>query len=422
MARSPEETTSGSLSTCPACGKRAARRGSFTSWLLLSEICSCPPGATGAPTGIKEAKSVAAAQSTSLPDLPAVSQALTSRYDFVRKLGQDTYSSVYLARQRESGGDYAVKLLNAEVLSTAGKIEIFRQVGTELQALKHQNIVAVLEHDVPLHGAAYLLREYITGHDLATALRQCDSVPPDQALELFIQLCAALEYAHAQKVLHGNLHLSNILVGKDGTAKVADFGLSLLHPTRNESLGVPTYMSPEQCQGDQLNERSDIYSFGCIMYHVLAGHPPFTQSSAIKLILQHVNEPPQLLDIAQGGNYTSGIAAVVNKCLEKEQIDRYPSAASLRLDLIALRAGKTVSIAGKQGNGSAANQREAARAVDALVQRAHGGSNYENQLDSSLGIGRLLNRFRPSPLAAVSVGIAIGATVTALLMMLLAHH
>jgi serine/threonine-protein kinase len=364
--------------------------------LLLSEICSCPSDTAGSrPITSGDGKDQGKAQATGFPDSPEVCPTIKSRFDFVRKLGNDAGISTYLIRQKDDGSTCVLKLLRADPAKESQKIETFRQVGPQILALRHNNIVSVREQDVPLFGGAYLLTENVNGQVLSAILKQCGSVPPAETLALFMQLCAALEVAHAQKLLHGNLRPQKIEVTEDGIAKIGDFGLSFLQPSLDQDPGDPAYMSPEQCLGEMMTALSDIYSLGCLMYHVLAGAPPFAHASAIKVIVQQVNESPKPIANTAGDELAAGLSAIINQCLQKRPQDRYGSAAALHADLTAVQQGKPPSAARSSG--------------------VFGSQTSPPVGNSARSIGA-------PHLVALIIGIAIGASLAFLVMTGLAHH
>jgi serine/threonine protein kinase len=382
--------------------------------LLLSEICSCPSDTAGSrPVTSGERKDQTAAQATCFPESPEVCATIKSRFDFVRKLEHDAGISTYLIRQKDDGSTCVVKLLRADPVKESQKIETFRKIGPQILALRHKNIVSVREQDVPLFGVAYLLTENVAGQVLSATLRQCGSVPPSETLALFVQLCAGLEVAHAQKILHGNLRPQKIEVTEDGIAKISDFGLSFLQPSLDQAPGDPAYMSPEQCLGDTMTAQSDIYSLGCLMYQVLTGAPPFTNASAIKVILQQVNESPKPIANATSDALTAALSAIINKCLQKQPQDRYGSAAALQADLTAAQQGKPPLAAPVADRGRAVATKEAVNSSGATGAAGSRTDRTGESRTRSIGAPHLV---------ALFIGIAIGALITVLLMTGLAHH
>ena len=173
----------------------------------------------------------------------------------------------------------------------------------------------------------------------------------EEALDVFIQVTDALAYAHAKDIIHRDIKPSNIIVSidSDRVVKVVDFGIAkmLKKDKRNELtedseiIGTPYYMSPEQCQGDPLDARSDIYSTGCVLYQALSGRPPFAQRNPVKIILQHLNEKPKSFREAFPTlKVPQTLEAIILKCLEKRPSDRYQSASALCDDLVAMRVGR----------------------------------------------------------------------------------
>jgi serine/threonine protein kinase len=200
--------------------------------------------------------------------------------------------------------------------------------------------------------------ELVDGQNLSEILDVRGCLPWAEALPICLQVCAALEHAHEKGVVHRDLKPSNILVTADGArVKVVDFGISKMVGEKrgwaditatDELIGSPFYMSPEQCSGEELDARSDIYSFGCVLYEMLSGNPPFVEKHPIKILLDHVNAKPQ--DICKSFpqlNIPSGLGAIVHKCLEKQSAQRYQSVAQLRQDLELVQAGRRPSIYAK---------------------------------------------------------------------------
>ncbi|MBX9695161.1 MAG: protein kinase, partial [Cyanobacteria bacterium] len=200
---------------------------------------------------------------------------------------------------------------------------------------------------------AYITMQYVDGESLAHQLHRQGRLEQSEALDMFLEICQAIEFAHLKGVVHRDLKPSNILIesgdDNDRLIKVSDFGAALLLPSLEEDVtrltrtgeifGSPLYMSPEQCIGDQVDERSDVYSMGCLMYEVLSGRAPFAGSNPIKVIFQQVNTDPAAINDLNLG-ISNEISLVVNKCLQKEAGKRYRSFAELRADLELVKAGK----------------------------------------------------------------------------------
>ena len=184
----------------------------------------------------------------------------------------------------------------------------------------------------------YLVMDYLDGLPLSAAIKQGGPLSPSGAIGIFSQICSAVSYAHAQGILHRDLKPSNIILGKnhDGTdsATVVDFGIAKMLWNEDSGkttstgaiLGSPLYMSPEQCRGDRLDARSDIYSLGCLMYEALTGSPPFRGENTVQLIYKHLNETP---DFPADLFIPQGLIDIILKCLKKDRSDRFQSADEL---------------------------------------------------------------------------------------------
>ena len=286
-------------------------------------------------------------------ELPELAETVREQYEFLAELGRGGMGSVFLVNDKAHDKQFAIKLINQDVASDPRGIKRFEQEAQAIKRLNHPNLVAVHEYGISLKGAPWILMDYVAGKDLASIIREQGNLPADDALIIFIQICEALQYAHGKNIVHRDLKPSNILITADGTnfVKVLDFGIAkVITPfetktqlTRTEDvIGSPQYMSPEQCLGEDLDTRSDIYSLGCVMYELLTGKPPFSHANSIKTILDHVNSSPKpMTQTVPTRQIPPGLDAVVLKCLAKLPDARYQSAADLQSDLNLLRDGKS---------------------------------------------------------------------------------
>ena len=174
----------------------------------------------------------------------------------------------------------------------------FRREARIAARLQHPGITVV--HDVGSdNGQLFIVMELLHGRDLAAMLAETPAgLPVDAAVSLAIQAAEALQAAHAGHVVHRDLKPANLFVLDSGRLKICDFGIawavdSTTHLTATgQAIGTPAYMSPEQCQGQQVDERSDLYSLGCVLYELLTGQPPFTEGQPLSIMLQHLNAIP----------------------------------------------------------------------------------------------------------------------------------
>ena len=222
-----------------------------------------------------------------------------------------------------------------------------------MASLDHENIVKVYdisqEDDVP-----FIVAEYVEGQDVGSVLK---GTPEGRLGERFTrgvagQLLEALDYAHKRGVVHRDIKPSNILITREGTIKVADFGIARLIEEEEagepgEIIGSARYMSPEQLRGDETTPRSDLYSVGILLYHFLAGRPPFsgdTKSVARQQIHKHPLPPREL-----NSNISPALEAVILKAIAKNPEDRYPSASAMLEDLSKSAGPQEGGVGGKSG-------------------------------------------------------------------------
>ena len=204
--------------------------------------------------------------------------------------------------------------------------------------LQHPNIVTIYElGNFGSNEKPYIVMEYLEGADLAGLIRMEKTVPFSEALDITIQLCKALDFAHQKRVVHRDMKPSNVRWMDDGTVKIMDFGIARIEDetqiTKSGMLvGTIHYMSPEQVRGENIDGRSDIFSTACILYEMLAGTRPFVGESATSVLYQIVNEPtPQILE--DHPELPQEIEAILSKGLAKKTEDRYRSAGEMARDL-----------------------------------------------------------------------------------------
>ena len=221
---------------------------------------------------------------------------LADRYDLGRRLGQGGMAEVYDALDRVLDRPVAVKVLRSGLADQAQ--ERFLREARAAASLAHPNIVAV--YDTGRQGEmAYLVMERVDGPDLARVLRD-GPVPLRQATRVAEDVLGALAAAHARGIVHRDVKPGNILLARDGTAKLTDFGIAKrsLADTQltatGQVFGTPSYLSPEQARGQQAGPASDLYAVGCVLYELIAGHPPFVADEPMAVVHAHLRQsaPP----------------------------------------------------------------------------------------------------------------------------------
>lgn len=282
-----------------------------------------------------------ASKSAAASDSKAVD--LTGRtlgeFKLLRKLGRGGMAEVYLAEQTSLRRNVAVKVLRSEFTSDANYLKRFRQEATAAGTLNHPNIVQVYlvgEQD----GTHFIAQEYVQGRNLKEFLSRKGPLDLPVALVILKQVAAALQVAGAAGVVHRDIKPENILLTKKGEAKVADFGLAQLTLQGEKvaltqvgvTMGTPLYMSPEQVNGKPLDARSDLYSFGVMAYHMLAGKPPFQGDTPLAVAIQHLNSQcPPLKSLRP--DLPDAVGDFVQKLMSKKRDDRYADAAAVLQEL-----------------------------------------------------------------------------------------
>ena len=248
-------------------------------------------------------------------------------YRLLRRLGSGAMAHVYLAEQQSLGRQVAVKVLRPETTRHRGAVERFGQEARAAAALVHGNIVQI--HEVAcIDGVHFLVEEYVAGPSLKAWLAVRGPLDPRQGLAVLAQVGSALARSAQQGIVHRDIKPENLLVTRAGEVKVADFGLARVLASDVEltqdgmTLGTPLYMSPEQGQGSTVDARSDLYSLGATVYHLLVGHPPFTGPTPVSVVMAHIHEP--LLPLATlRPDLPAGLCGIVERLLAKAPAERY---------------------------------------------------------------------------------------------------
>lgn len=285
-----------------------------------------------------ESTSVAEEQDTSetddeLSDFPLL---YGSRYKVIKLLGKGTTGAVFKGKDLASDRQLAIKVLNLTAELDANQLDEykfrFHREADTAGNLDHPNIVKIYDNG-ETEGFAYIVMEYVDGINLRHYARADRLLHPKNILKLIAQSADALAYAHKQDLIHRDIKPANILYNQtDDYVKLTDFGIARIpDSTRTRAgsiLGTPLYMSPEQLAGETLDARSDLYSLGVTLYHLLTGSPPFRPKTMAELLRSITHERHK--DIAEINPDTpSCIAWTVNKALEKDPDKRFQSAASM---------------------------------------------------------------------------------------------
>ena len=261
---------------------------------------------------------------------------LSGRYRLESKLGSGGMSTVYLALDEVLDRPVAIKLLHREISEEADQLERFRREARAAARLSHPNLVSVIDAGED-EGRPYIVFEYIEGRTLKRRIHEEGGLPIDEAVAYAIEIGRGLTAAHARKLVHRDVKPQNVLIDPDGRAKVTDFGIARSLESEGLTatgrvLGTTDYVSPEQAMGEDVDERSDVYSLGIVLYEMLTGDVPFRAETQVGVAMKHVNEP--LPDVQTKREEVSAtLASVIDRATTKDPRDRYSTVAEMVRDL-----------------------------------------------------------------------------------------
>ncbi|MBA3886280.1 MAG: protein kinase [Acidobacteria bacterium] len=261
------------------------------------------------------------------------------RYQLVEKLGQGGMGVVYRAFDTLLQRVVAVKVISGSIEQGSEQRERFFREARAAGQLSHRNIITI--HDLGEHeGQPYLAMEYLEGEDLQHRLTRPDRMSLARKVELAIEICEGLEFAHARGVVHRDIKPANIFITDNGTAKILDFGLARLVTSEltnsNVMMGTINYMAPEQVRGERADHRSDVFSFGVVFYELLGGRKAFEAESFASTLYKILQEVPTPLPEIDPG-VPPELVGIVERALAKPRDERYQHMSELLRDLAVYR-------------------------------------------------------------------------------------
>lgn len=364
LQRKEKEEQVNLIAACSRCGKPVLRsaRTAVTRYLTRESRCQCPESphsSSSDPASAAKPESESQSPNANQPAEPgsitppswleAVIANLPDHYEVLALLGEGGAGAVLKVRDTRLNKVLAVKLLRPDLAGDEQALKRFEREAKSANNLTHANICATYDIGIGKQSAPYLVMDYVEGSCLSELIAREGFLAVPRALDLFIQIADGISHAHLKGIIHRDIKPTNIIVTENDNgielAKLVDFGIAKILPTAGEHatqaltqtgeiFGSPLYMSPEQCEGNELDERSDIYSLGCVMYEALSGQPPLSGANPIKTILKHIKEQPrELSDSCSKQPLSSDLSYIVMRCLHKDPADRYQNMQDLKDDL-----------------------------------------------------------------------------------------
>jgi serine/threonine protein kinase/Tfp pilus assembly protein PilF len=258
------------------------------------------------------------------------------RYEIIEELGKGGMGAVYRVEDTKAKEEIALKLIKSEIAAESKTIERFRNELTTARKIRHRNVCGMYDLNED-KGTHFITMEYVPGEDLQSFLRRAGSLTISKAIAIAKQVCEGLSEAHGLGIVHRDLKPANIMIDKSGNARIMDFGIARSIKGKGISgagviIGTPEYMSPEQVDGIEADQRSDIYSFGVILYKMITGTLPFDGETPLSIAVQHRSDAPKNPNEINP-QIPDDLNSVIVKCLTKEREQRYQSADELHSEL-----------------------------------------------------------------------------------------
>ncbi len=280
----------------------------------------------------------------------ALGERLSEHYEFLEEIGSGGNGIVYKARHRLLNDIVAIKMLRANKVEQ-NILRRFNQEAKVISALDHPAIVKLRDYGVTESGQPYMVLKYLHGQTLAHLIKTQGPLPVREFLSIFLQCCDGLEHAHEKNILHRDVKPTNIMLSDNtNQVRILDFGIAKIVDLADQSAGLtktgevfgsPRYMSPEQATGKRVDNRSDIYSLGIVMFEALTGSTPFAGNTTYELLSSQISTiAPSVRSIER--SLPVEIEAIVSKCLEKEPYERFQSMGEVKKALMTAKSGKRI--------------------------------------------------------------------------------
>ncbi|MFC2141894.1 protein kinase [Acidobacteriota bacterium] len=268
------------------------------------------------------------------------------RYQIIEELGKGGMGRVYKVLDKETKERIALKLIKPDIASDKKTIERFKNELTTARKIRHKNVCGMyyLGED---QSRPYITMEFVSGEDLKSSIRRFGHLPTGKAITITKQICEGLIEAHSLGVVHRDLKPNNIMIDDKGNARIMDFGIARSLAEKGITgagvmIGTPEYMSPEQAEAKEIDQRTDIYSLGVILYEMVTGQLPFEGDTPLAVAMKHKGEPPK--DPQElNPQIPEDLSRVILRCLEKDKEDRFQNAGDVRSELTGIEKGMPTS-------------------------------------------------------------------------------
>lgn len=264
------------------------------------------------------------------------------RYQVIEELGRGGMGRVYRALDKKINEEVALKLIRSEIAAEPKTLARFRNELKTARRISHRNIGRMYEL-MEEKGTHFITMEYVPGEDLRSAIRRFGQLPVGKSLSIAIQVCEGLAEAHRLGVVHRDLKPGNIMIDREGNARILDFGIARSLQEKGITgagmmVGTPEYMSPEQAEAGEVDHRSDIYSLGVLLYEMVTGRVPFEGETPLSVAMKHKSQSPPH-PRAFNPQIPENLSSIILRCLEKDRSRRYQTAEELLADLRAIEKG-----------------------------------------------------------------------------------
>jgi serine/threonine protein kinase/tetratricopeptide (TPR) repeat protein len=272
----------------------------------------------------------------------ATGSIFAGRYQVIEELGKGGMGKVYRVLDQKLHEEVALKLIKPEIASDKQTLERFKNELKLARKVSQKNVGRMFDMGEET-GTHYITMEYVPGEDLKSSIRRFGQLPIGKSISIAEQLCEGLSEAHGIGIVHRDLKPSNIMIDKQGNVRIMDFGIARSLKGKGITgagviIGTPEYMSPEQVEGKDIDQRSDIYSLGVILYEMLTGGAPFEGDTPLSIAYKHKNEAPQ--DPSKiNAQIPKDLSQLILKCLEKDKEKRFQSAGEVRSVLLDIEKG-----------------------------------------------------------------------------------